>query len=37
MGKIVSSDDVDIKVDCDMIKVKVPIEQLMKPSKLYLY
>ena len=33
-GKIINSDDYFITVDCDIIKVKVPAEQLMKPNKL---
>ena len=33
-GKIIHSDDNFITVDCDIIKVKVPAEQLMKPNNL---
>ena len=31
-GKIIQSDFSYITVDCDLIKVKVPVEQLMKPN-----
>jgi hypothetical protein len=33
-GKIICSDPEFITVDCEIIKVKVPVEQLMKPSHL---
>lgn len=31
-GKIIHTDEHFITVDCDLIKVKVPVDQLMKPS-----
>jgi|LauGreDrversion4_2_1035121.scaffolds.fasta_scaffold523995_2 hypothetical protein len=31
-GKIIGSDTEYITVDCEILKVKVPVEQLMKPS-----
>jgi DNA-directed RNA polymerase subunit E'/Rpb7 len=34
-GKIINSDMNYITVDCDIIKVKVPVEQLMKPTSMY--
>jgi hypothetical protein len=33
-GKIIESNINFITVDCDMIKVKVPTEKLMKPAQL---
>ncbi len=33
-GKIISSDWEFIEVDCDILTVKVPVEQLMKPNYL---
>lgn len=33
-GKIIHSDFYYITVDCDLVKVKVPVEQLMKPSNM---
>jgi hypothetical protein len=33
-GKIINSDMNYITVDCDIIKVKVPVEQLMKPTSM---
>jgi hypothetical protein len=34
-GKIIQSDFYNIIVDCEIIKVRVPVEQLMKPSSMY--
>ncbi len=34
-GKITHSDFSSLSVDCDVVKVKVPVEQLMKPNSMY--
>lgn len=34
-GKIIDSNPEFISVDCEIIVVKVPTEQIMKPSQMY--
>jgi hypothetical protein len=33
-GKIIESNKIFITVDCDVIKVRIPTEKLMKPTEL---